>query len=50
MKLRHLLSQPFTSISGGVRLIEQRGQSADHPILASMPETRYLKCFIVQEL
>jgi 23S rRNA (cytosine1962-C5)-methyltransferase len=30
------------------RLIEQRGQSADHPILASMPETRYLKCFILQ--
>jgi len=31
-----------------IRLIEQRGQSADHPILASMSETRYLKCFIVQ--
>jgi len=30
------------------RLIEQRGQSADHPILASMPETRYLKCLILQ--
>jgi 23S rRNA (cytosine1962-C5)-methyltransferase len=33
-----------------VRLIEQRGQSGDHPILASMPETRYLKCFILQVL
>jgi 23S rRNA (cytosine1962-C5)-methyltransferase len=31
-----------------VRLIEQRGQSGDHPILASMPETRYLKCLILQ--
>lgn len=31
-----------------IRLIEQRGHSADHPILASMPETRYLKCFIAQ--
>ncbi|MGQ0695370.1 MAG: class I SAM-dependent rRNA methyltransferase [Nitrospiraceae bacterium] len=31
-----------------VRLLERRGQSADHPILASMPETRYLKCFILQ--
>jgi 23S rRNA (cytosine1962-C5)-methyltransferase len=31
-----------------IRLIEQRGQGADHPILADMPETRYLKCFIVQ--
>jgi 23S rRNA (cytosine1962-C5)-methyltransferase len=33
-----------------VRLIEQRGQSGDHPILASMPETRYLKCLILQVL
>jgi 23S rRNA (cytosine1962-C5)-methyltransferase len=33
-----------------VRLIEQRGQSADHPTLASMPETRYLKCFVLQVL
>jgi 23S rRNA (cytosine1962-C5)-methyltransferase len=31
-----------------IRLIEQRGQGPDHPVLASMPETRYLKCFIVQ--
>jgi 23S rRNA (cytosine1962-C5)-methyltransferase len=29
-------------------LLEQRGQSSDHPILASMPETRYLKYFLVQ--
>jgi 23S rRNA (cytosine1962-C5)-methyltransferase len=33
-----------------VRLLEQRGQASDHPILASMPETRYLKCFILQVL
>lgn len=33
-----------------IRLIEQRGQSPDHPVLASMPETRYLKCFILQVL
>ena len=33
-----------------LRLIEQRGQSGDHPILASMPETRYLKCLILQVL
>lgn len=31
-----------------VRLLEQRGQSSDHPVLATMPETRYLKCFILQ--
>lgn len=33
-----------------IRLIEQRGQSADHPVLAGMPETRYLKCIILQVL
>jgi 23S rRNA (cytosine1962-C5)-methyltransferase len=33
-----------------LRLLEQRGQASDHPILASMPETRYLKCFILQVL
>ena len=33
-----------------VRLLEQRGQARDHPILATMPETRYLKCFILQIL
>lgn len=33
-----------------VRLLEQRGQAGDHPILATMPETRYLKCFVLQVL
>ena len=33
-----------------VRLLEQRGQASDHPILATMPETRYLKCFMLQVL
>lgn len=33
-----------------VRLLEQRGQASDHPILATMPETRYLKCLILQIL
>jgi 23S rRNA (cytosine1962-C5)-methyltransferase len=33
-----------------LRLLEQRGQASDHPILATMPETRYLKCFIMQVL
>ncbi|MCP9470143.1 MAG: class I SAM-dependent rRNA methyltransferase [Nitrospira sp.] len=31
-----------------IRLLESRGQGSDHPVLASMPETRYLKCFIAQ--
>jgi 23S rRNA (cytosine1962-C5)-methyltransferase len=31
-----------------LRLLELRSQARDHPMLASMPETRYLKCFIMQ--
>jgi 23S rRNA (cytosine1962-C5)-methyltransferase len=31
-----------------VRLIEARSQARDHPVLAAMPETRYLKCFLIQ--
>ena len=30
-----------------LRLLERRGQSKDHPILLSVPETAYLKCFIL---
>ncbi|HLM03274.1 MAG TPA: class I SAM-dependent rRNA methyltransferase [Pyrinomonadaceae bacterium] len=31
-----------------VHLIEKRAQSADHPVLVGMPETYYLKCFILR--
>ena len=31
-----------------LKLVESRSQSRDHPMLAPMPETRYLKCFIFQ--
>ena len=31
-----------------IRLLEVRAQAKDHPILAGMPETKYLKCFILQ--
>jgi len=33
-----------------LRLLEVRGQSRDHPILTSMPETSYLKCFVLEVL
>jgi 23S rRNA (cytosine1962-C5)-methyltransferase len=31
-----------------VQLIEKRMQSTDHPILLGMPESYYLKCFILR--
>lgn len=33
-----------------LRLVEYRTQSRDHPILPAVPETEYLKCFILQVL
>ena len=33
-----------------LRLIDRRSQARDHPVLAAMPETRYLKCVIAQVL
>ncbi len=33
-----------------LQVIERRSQSSDHPILASMPETHYLKCFFLRVL
>ena len=32
------------------QILERRSQSKDHPILAGMPETHYLKCFILRVL
>ncbi|MFL6275016.1 MAG: class I SAM-dependent rRNA methyltransferase [Blastocatellia bacterium] len=31
-----------------VQIIEKRGQSRDHPVLITMPETYYLKCLILR--
>lgn len=33
-----------------VQVLERRSQASDHPVLASMPETHYLKCFILRVL
>jgi 23S rRNA (cytosine1962-C5)-methyltransferase len=33
-----------------IQLIERRGQATDHPALAGMPETHYLKCFFLRVL
>src|SRR5690606_16525202 len=33
-----------------LRLVERRGQAKDHPVLAGVPESSYLKCFIFQAL
>src|SRR5215831_13116585 len=33
-----------------LQIVERRGASVDHPVLLSLPETRYLKCFVLRAL
>ena len=32
------------------QIVDRRGASRDHPVLLSLPETRYLKCFVLRAL
>jgi 23S rRNA (cytosine1962-C5)-methyltransferase len=42
-----LIAQAAHQARRSVRLVEMRGQAADHPILPACPETDYLKCLIL---
>ncbi|MCE5335937.1 MAG: class I SAM-dependent rRNA methyltransferase [Desulfobacteraceae bacterium] len=52
----HMSEELFLSALGAasqssgrrLRLIQVRGQSLDHPALLAMPETKYLKCCVLQ--
>lgn len=43
-----ILMQASLASGRRIKLLEARGQAMDHPILLAMPETRYLKCYILQ--
>ncbi len=45
-----LLLQAARDTHRYIQVLERRGQARDHPVLASMPETHYLKCFIMRAL
>jgi 23S rRNA (cytosine1962-C5)-methyltransferase len=45
-----LLGQAARLAKRRLLLLEACGQSRDHPVLMSMPETAYLKCFILEVL
>jgi 23S rRNA (cytosine1962-C5)-methyltransferase len=45
-----LLQQAAHDAHRYVQVIERRGQSRDHPVLIGMPETHYLKCFVLRVL
>ncbi len=43
-----MLAEAANDASCWVRVLERRTQAADHPILLTVPETLYLKCFILE--
>ena len=45
---RRMLVSAARDANVSLRLIEARGQAPDHPVLMSVPETQYLKCYIFQ--
>jgi 23S rRNA (cytosine1962-C5)-methyltransferase len=45
-----LLHQAAQDAHRHLQVLERRAQSTDHPVLLGMPETHYLKCFILRAL
>src|SRR5205085_2142234 len=41
-----MLANSSSDIHRSLRILERRGQAKDHPVLATVPETSYLKCVI----
>ena len=44
-----LLAEAAVDAGATVSLVEKRRQSRDHPVLLGVPETHYLKCFILRK-
>lgn len=44
------LAQAANDAHRSVQIVERRTQARDHPILLTMPETHYLKCFVFRLL
>ena len=42
-----MLTEAAVDLHRPLRVLERRGQSRDHPVLLGVPETAYLKCFII---
>jgi 23S rRNA (cytosine1962-C5)-methyltransferase len=46
--LAELIQAAAAELGKTLRLLERRGQALDHPVLAGVPETHYLKCLIFE--
>ena len=45
-----ILEQAAADARATVSIVERRTQARDHPILLNVPETQYLKCFVLRKL
>ncbi len=45
-----ILREAAADAGVGVAVVEKRRQARDHPILLGVPETAYLKCFVLRKL
>ncbi len=45
-----ILQEAAIDAQAHVTVIEKRMQGRDHPVLLAVPETYYLKCFILRKL
>jgi 23S rRNA (cytosine1962-C5)-methyltransferase len=45
-----VLDDAIADVKRPVQLLERRGAARDHPVLAGVPETEYLKCWIYRAL
>jgi 23S rRNA (cytosine1962-C5)-methyltransferase len=45
----HLLGEAAVDAGATVSVVEKRRQARDHPVLLGVPETHYLKCFILRK-
>jgi 23S rRNA (cytosine1962-C5)-methyltransferase len=50
MTFLNVVTQAAVDARASMALVEKRLQAADHPILLTVPETLYLKCFILRRL
>ena len=45
-----ILEQAAIDARATVSLVDKRAQARDHPVLLNVPETHYLKCFVLRKL
>jgi len=48
--LERILASAAVDAGATVTIVEKRGQARDHPIVLGVPETYYLKCFVLRKL